>query len=410
MSSFVEFFSILTKNKNISCYIGLVLEELCLIYLDATDEQVIMSLLDIFQQLVRLANMHLFFPLIIKALIEKFKLIVNPKYYTNQNNNSNIILNLININVDLNKFTKERKLEYLFKTGPLQSKNILTLSKSFDIFIEMNEANSQHFLGFLPLIVTTCCETGIILYAETKTKIKDLLIDYNNLTFMDINEFNEIIQSQLCKVNCIFGYHSLSNNIKKKELDIYSDDIWTKPRFRQSVRIKKTKEDNIIIIKQFDTSYCSVEEDWNEWFKSTSKILFKQSPIYPLYICHVIADYYFPLVIELYNYGFLSIYENMSENNKMILINNLIKAVSNNKTPNDILLNILNLSEFFERRNVHLQLINYKQFGNIAYKCRAFAKALYYKENEFIKRNEFYYFEDLIELYYKLKYKESIIV
>ena len=99
-----------------------------------------MSLLDIFQQLVRLANMHFFFPLIIKALIEKFELIVNPKYYTNQNNNSNIIMNLININVDLNKFTKERKLEYLFKTGPLQSKNILTLSKSFDIFIEKNEA------------------------------------------------------------------------------------------------------------------------------------------------------------------------------------------------------------------------------------------------------------------------------
>ncbi len=411
ISSFVEFFSILAKNKNISCYIGLVLEELCLIYLDASDEQVIMSLLDIFQQLVRLANMHFFFPLIIKALIEKFKLIVNPKYYTNQNqnNNSNIILNLININVDLNKFTKERKLEYLFKTGPLQSKNILTLSKSFDIFIEMNEANSQHFLGFLPLIVTTCCETGIILYAETKTKIKDLLIDYNNFTFMDIGEFNEIIKSQLCKVNCIFGYHSLSNNIKKNELDIYSDDIWSKPRFRQSVRIKKTKEDNIIIIKQFDTSYCSVEEDWNEWFKSTSKILFKQSPIYPLYICHVIADYYFPLVIELYNYGFLSIYENMSENNKMILINNLIKAVSNNKTPNDILLNILNLSEFFERRNVHLQLIDYKQFGNIAYKCRAFAKALYYKENEFIKRNDFDHFEDLLELYYELKYPESAI-
>jgi hypothetical protein len=304
--------------------------------------------------------------------------------------------------------TKERKLEYLFKTGPYQTKNLLTISKSFDIFIEMNEANSHRFLGYLPLLVNTCCETGIIQYGETRFKIKELLINYNDYTFMDVNNFNARIQSQLCKVNCIFGYYSLSNN-KKNEIDIFTDNIWAKPRFRQSVRIKKTKEDNINIIKQFDTSYCCVEEDWNEWFKSTSKILFKQSPIYPLYICHVIADYYFPLVIELYNYGFFAIYENMSENNKMILINYLIKAASNNKTPNDILLSILNLSEFFERRNVHLQLINYKQFGNIAYRCRAFAKALYYKENEFLRRNDFEHFEELIELYYELKYPESAI-
>jgi FKBP12-rapamycin complex-associated protein len=225
---------------------------------------------------------------------------------------------------------------------------------------------------------------------------------------MNVNDFIDRIQSQLCKINCFCGYYSLSNS-RKKEIDVFRDDIWAKPRFRQSVRIKKTKEDNRIIIKQFDTSYCSVEEDWNEWFKSSSKILFKQSPIYALYICHVLADYYFPLVIELYNYGFLSIFENMSEQNKMVLTNNLVKAISNNKTPNDILLNILNLSEFFERRNVHIQLIDYKQFGNIAYKCRAFAKALYYKEIDFLMRNDFDHFEDLLELYYELKYPESAI-
>ena len=93
----------------------------------------------------------------------------------------------------------------------------------------------------------------------------------------------------------------------------------------------------------------------------------------------------------------------------MILINNLQKALNNAKTPNDILLNILNLSEFFERRNVHLKFIDYKQFGNIAYKCRAFAKALYYKENDFTIRNYFDHFEDLLDLYYELKHPESAI-
>ena len=391
-----------------------MLEELSMVYLEASDEQVIMSLLGIFQQIVCLGNMHLFYPLIITTILGKFKLIVNPKYYLyleqkNNTNNSNIFFNIIPIstNVDINKLSKEKKLDYLFKTGPYQSKNILIISKSFDVFISMNEVNTKHFVGFLPLIVNTCTETGIINYAETKSKIKEILIDFSQFIFMDNNNLKKRMNSQLCRINCIFGFSS--KNQQRSEIDIYKDNIWAKARFRQSLRIRKTKEDNMRIIKQFDTYYCSVEEDWNEWFKSTSKILFEQSTIYALYLCHVVADYYFPLVIELYNYGFFSIYINMSDNNKLILINNIQKALNNAKTPNDILLNILNLSEFLERRNIHLQFINYKQFGHMAYKCRAFAKALYYKENDFLLTNDFEHVEGLLELYYELKHPESAI-
>ena len=416
ISDLIEIFSLLTKNKNISSYIGLILEDLCMIYLETTDEQVIMSLLAVFKKIAGLGNIHLYYPLIIVTLIEKFKLIVNPKYYltlnqnNNNNNNTNIIFNILPINttVDINKLSKEKKLEYLFKTGPYQSKNLLIVTKSFEVFTAMNESNIKHFIGFLPLIASTCCETGIINYFETNSKLKNILMDYTDFVFMNKDNLNNRMKTQLCKLNCVFGYYSQNNN-QKKEIDVFNDNIWAKPRFRQSVRIRKTKDDSLAIIKQFDASYCSVEEDWNEWFKSTSKILFEQSSIYALYLCHVVADFYFPLVIELYNYGFFSIYINMSEKNKMILINNLEKALSNAKTPNDILLNFLNLSEFFERRNVHLQFIDYKQFGNIAYKCRAFAKALYYKENDFIIRNDFDHFEDLLDLYYELKHPESAI-
>ena len=74
----------------------------------------------------------------------------------------------------------------------------------------------------------------------------------------------------------------------------------------------------------------------------------------------------------------------MSDKNQMILVNNIQKALNNAKTPNDILLRILNLIEFIERRNVNLCYIDYNQFGKVAYKCRAYAKALYYKENYFL--------------------------
>ena len=79
ISGLVEIFSLLTKNKNISSYVGLILEDLCMIFLETTDEQVIISLLSVFQKIAGLGNIHLYFPLIVVTLIEKIKLIFNPK-------------------------------------------------------------------------------------------------------------------------------------------------------------------------------------------------------------------------------------------------------------------------------------------------------------------------------------------
>ena len=262
ISSLVDLFSLLTKNKNFSSYLGLLLEELSMVYIEATDEQILISLLGIFQKIVCLGNMHLYYPLIITIIIEKFKLIVNPKHYLNenQNNNTNLFFNILPINtyVDLNRLSKEKKLEYLFKTGPYQSRNILIISKSFDVFIAMNEVNAKNFIEYLPLIVNTCNETGIINYGEAKTKIKELLIDFYDYTFMEPEILKKRMKFQLCKINCIFGFNSM-NNTQKKEIDIYNDNIWAKARFRQSVRIRKTKDYSLLIIKQFYTSYCSVE-------------------------------------------------------------------------------------------------------------------------------------------------------
>jgi hypothetical protein len=102
-------------------------------------------------------------------------------------------------------------------------------------------------------------------------------------------------------------------------------------------------------------------------------------------------------------------YINNNDNNKKNLTDDLQKALENPKTPNEILLTILNLAEFIERRNVNMIFFDYYQFGEVAYKCRAFAKALYYKENNFMIKNDFDDIEDLIELYYELKLPESAV-
>ena len=86
-------------------------------------------------------------------------------------------------------------------------------------------------------------------------------------------------------------------------------------------------------------------------------------------------------------------------------MDDLISALNSPKTPNDILLTLLNLTEYIERKNLGVSFFDYSLFGKVAYKCRAFAKALYFKENYFLINKG--PIEDLLDLYYELKLPES---
>ena len=55
------------------------------------------------------------------------------------------------------------------------------------------------------------------------------------------------------------------------------------------------------LIKEFDTSNCNNNEDWQEWFKNSTKKLFEQSPSYIIYSCHKNNVYEPQIINELYN-------------------------------------------------------------------------------------------------------------
>jgi FKBP12-rapamycin complex-associated protein len=93
----------------------------------------------------------------------------------------------------------------------------------------------------------------------------------------------------------------------------------------------------------------------------------------------------------------------------MSVINNLTAALTHPTTPNDILLTIINLAEFFQREEHDTRFIEFAKLGNIALKCKAYAKALYYKECDFRNFSDLNTFEELISLYYELKLPESAI-
>ena len=438
----IKIFIIMLKNNNFNTYLSSVLEEICIAYLKSTEtlkteyskqdkiekinNTIDIQILTFIEKIILLDGTYLTYPLIIRTLIKKFKVIINPEFYISMKDKT------------FKNNPKDRPVESVFNKN-YSILNNLILKKSIDIFTKMNDINRDQFITFLPMIIKECKYMKIIKTQDSiYQNLKLLSLGYEDYAYMEIDDLPQKLFSQICLLNCYNGFNKSNiipkqkskknstmthsrqtsgiensqkeNNLRKNtNRDINNLRTNTISNINISSKNRKNQVNNELILKSFDTSSCIMEEDWTEWFKTTSKVLFEQSPSISLYYCHGVSDYYFPLIVELYNYAFFSVYINNNDQNKIKLTEALKSALENSKTPNDILLTILNLAEFIERRNVNMFFIDYFQFGQIAYKCRAFAKALYYKENNFIIKNDFNDLEDLIELYYELKLPESAI-
>ena len=214
----------------------------------------------------------------------------------------------------------------------------------------------------------------------------------NNIFWGDSN--NELIKSN----------NSFNSAFSKRQPSYIS-------KFYQHYNQKLSIKTEILLeslIKEFDTKNCLSEDDWHEWFKVSSKKLFEQSPSYILYLCHKnnVCDQ--QIINELYNSAFYSLFITCSDKQKNRLIHFLQAILNNPKTPDDILLKLLNLIEFINKEeNEQNELIEFDQLGEIANICKAHAKALYYVENEYINNDSSDDLKKLINLYIDLELSES---
>ena len=412
----LKIFSLMTNNRNIGTYLNIILEEIMIVYTRCAEKKVLVTLLDFFEKIISNQNTYLFYPLIIKSLIEKLHILV------------------IKENV---KSFKSKTLTLSSSIG--EGENSIFVTKTLQIFSLMNETNREHFIKFLPMIIKNCQNFGIFLKPSWEQTLKSLIIQYNGYLFITPMVYQNLLKKENCKINCIMGL-----NYQKKENPLYSVNAFDEDseesessesdeekKEKQSHSTSKQKDDksnrnekgSIVerkkgknriglidinqIINLFSTLNCTSEDDWNEWFKSSSKILFEQSPSYALYYCHYVIDYYFPLIRDLYSFAFYSTIKNIEDESKSKILDDIIAALNSPKTPSDILLTILNLAEYIERKNLGISFFDYNLFGKVAYKCRAFAKALYFKENYFLISKSS--IEELIELYYELRLPESAV-
>ncbi|XP_010936698.1 serine/threonine-protein kinase TOR isoform X1 [Elaeis guineensis] len=131
-----------------------------------------------------------------------------------------------------------------------------------------------------------------------------------------------------------------------------------------------------------EASQRSTKEDWAEWMRHFSIELLKESPSPALRTCARLAQLQPSVGRELFAAGFASCWAQMNETSQEQLVRNLKTAFSSQNIPPEILATLLNLAEFMEHDEKPLP-IDTRLLGALAEKCRAFAKALHYKEMEF---------------------------
>ncbi|PIK33483.1 putative serine/threonine-protein kinase mTOR-like [Apostichopus japonicus] len=165
-------------------------------------------------------------------------------------------------------------------------------------------------------------------------------------------------------------------------------------------------------------------DDWMEWLRRLSIELLKESPSHALRSCWALAQatipwldvtisthmfiylFMFFLDRDLFNAAFVSCWSELTEQDQDSLILSLQKALTSLDIP-EIVQILLNLAEFMEHSDKGPLPLNTILLGERAANCRAYAKALHYKEDEFQRGPNTEILEALISINNKLHQPEA---
>ena len=147
--------------------------------------------------------------------------------------------------------------------------------------------------------------------------------------------------------------------------------------------VKKLPVNQLSLRRAWETSQRTTKEDWVEWMRRFSVELLKESPSHSLRACANLASIYYPLAKELFNAAFVSCWTELYDQNQDELVQAIETALRATTIPAEILNTLLNLAEFMEHDDKTLP-IEPRALGTYATRCHAHAKALHYREAEFI--------------------------
>lgn len=198
---------------------------------------------------------------------------------------------------------------------------------------------------------------------------------------------NKVLQSSQIQHQ---NYDLLVSKLQKGE--VLPQDLSSETRFNDQadeltfgeLQSKKLDLNAIHLQSAWDTRGKSTKEDWQEWLRRFSTTLLTESPNHALRACAILASVYLPLARELFNSAFVSCWSDLYEQFQDELIQNIENAIRSENVPPDLLGLLLNLAEFMEHDDKALP-IDIRILGREAARCHAYAKALHYKELEFLQ-------------------------
>ncbi|KZT51925.1 phosphatidylinositol 3-kinase [Calocera cornea HHB12733] len=160
----------------------------------------------------------------------------------------------------------------------------------------------------------------------------------------------------------------------------------------------------------WDVSQVSTGEDWMEWIRHLAVELLRESPSHALRACAGTASAHVTLARELFNAAFISCWGQLYDTYQEDFVRAIEVAITTPEAPPEIINILLGLCEFMEHDDRPLG-ISIRTLGREALRHHAYAKALHYKELEFIQEKEkesaTSLIEDLINVNTKLQQPDA---
>lgn len=162
--------------------------------------------------------------------------------------------------------------------------------------------------------------------------------------------------------------------------------------------------------KAWEVGRRSSRGEWDDWMQKLAAALFRESGSPAIRSCASLALLYAPLAHELFNPAFLSCWKEISSTTQAGLVGALETALLSETLPLDYLQTLLGLAEFMEHDEKPLP-IDFSQLAAMACRCGAYAKALHYKEAEYVQNPAHAIAGDdgLISIYDNLGQRESAV-
>ena len=297
----------------------------------------------------------------------------------------------------------------LFEYSPINVRKaaiecIGRLSKS----ISLNDYASEIIQPLLRLLSNS---DDTSLRTSAMTTICSLLLQMGS----DFKVFIPVVSSVLIKSKLQFPlYDQFVERLNKgRQLPsgvvLYPDlDNDTTTSAIDNAQNKKLTVNSQSLRNTWDCSTKRTKEDWKEWMRKLSIELLKESPSHALRACTVLASVYPPLARELFNCAFASCWNELHAQFQGELAQALCIALSSVNSSLEIHQSLLNLSEYLEHDEKSLP-IRIQTLGQYAQRSHAYAKALHYKELEFIQEPTIPTIEALISINNQLQQSDAAI-